>query len=62
MRLALDPETEALLVVQPIEGSPAMAANVQPGDHILQINGASTQGMTVETAASQIRGTCTFQR
>jgi carboxyl-terminal processing protease len=35
MRLALDPETEALLVVQPIEGSPAMAANVQPGDHIL---------------------------
>ncbi|MBE9109816.1 S41 family peptidase [Nodosilinea sp. LEGE 07298] len=56
MRLALDPETEALLVVQPIEGSPAMAANVQPGDHILQINGASTQGMTVEAAASQIRG------
>jgi carboxyl-terminal processing protease len=56
MRLALDPETEALLVVQPIEGSPAMAANVQPGDHILQINGASTQGMTVEAAAGQIRG------
>ncbi|MGG6242600.1 S41 family peptidase [Nodosilinea sp. AN01ver1] len=56
MRLSLEPETEALVVVQPIEDSPAMAANVQPGDHILQINGVSTQGMTVETAASQIRG------
>ncbi|MBE9159905.1 S41 family peptidase [Nodosilinea sp. LEGE 06152] len=56
MRLALDPETQALVVVQPIEGSPAIAANVQPGDHILQINGTSTQGMTVEAAASQIRG------
>lgn len=56
MRLALDPETEALLVVQPIEGSPAIAANVQPGDRILQIDGTSTQGMTVEAAASQIRG------
>ncbi|WOD39848.1 S41 family peptidase [Nodosilinea sp. E11] len=56
MRLALEPDTEALMVVQPIEGSPAMAANVQSGDRILQINGASTQGMTVEAAASQIRG------
>ncbi|NMF86410.1 S41 family peptidase [Nodosilinea sp. P-1105] len=56
MRLALDPETGALMVVKPIEGSPAMAANVHPGDHILQINGTSTQGMTVEVAASQIRG------
>ncbi len=56
MRLSLEPETEALMVVQPIEGSPAMAANVQPGDYILQINGTSTQGMTVEAAASLIRG------
>ncbi len=56
MQLSLDPETEALMVVQPIEGSPAMAADVQPGDRILQIDGTSTQGLAVETAASQIRG------
>ncbi|MBW4481312.1 MAG: S41 family peptidase [Tildeniella torsiva UHER 1998/13D] len=56
MQLSVDPETQVLTVVQPIEGSPAMAADIQPGDHIVQINGASTQGMTVEAAASQIRG------
>jgi carboxyl-terminal processing protease len=56
MRLALDEETEALMVVQPIENSPALAAGVQSGDRILQIDGTSTQGMTVEAAANLIRG------
>ncbi|MFZ4674524.1 MAG: S41 family peptidase [Nodosilinea sp.] len=56
MRLALDPDTQALIVVQPIADSPAMAANIQPGDRILQINGTSTQDITVEAAAGQIRG------
>lgn len=56
MQLALDPDTQALMVVQPIENSPALQAGVQPGDHILQINGTLTEGMTVEAAASQIRG------
>ncbi|PSN19020.1 peptidase S41 [filamentous cyanobacterium CCP5] len=56
IQLTLDPETQALTVVQPIQDSPAAAAGVQPGDRIIQIDGASTRGMTVETAASLIRG------
>lgn len=56
MQLMLDPDTEALTVVQPIENSPALAAGVQSGDRILKINDTSTEGMTVETAAGMIRG------
>lgn len=56
IQLSIDSETETLMVVQPIEGSPAVAADIQPGDYIVQIDGATTQGMTVEAAANQIRG------
>ncbi|MDA0266255.1 MAG: S41 family peptidase [Cyanobacteria bacterium] len=56
IQLTLDPETQALTVVQPIEDSPAMAADIQPGDRIVQINGTSTRDITVEAAADQIRG------
>lgn len=56
MHLSLDPETAALTVVQPMANSPAMAANIQPGDRILQIDGTSTQDMSVEDAANRIRG------
>ncbi|HEY9761220.1 MAG TPA: S41 family peptidase [Trichocoleus sp.] len=56
MQLMLDSDTERLTVVQPIENSPALKAGVRSGDRILQINDTSTEGMTVETAASMIRG------
>lgn len=56
MQLTQDKQTKALTVVKPIENSPAMQAGVQPGDRILQIDGRSTEGMSVETAASLIRG------
>ncbi|WP_228040927.1 S41 family peptidase [Nodosilinea sp. LEGE 07088] len=56
IQLTLDPDTNALTVVQPIADSPAMAADVQPGDHIVQIDGTLTQGMTTEEAANLIRG------
>jgi carboxyl-terminal processing protease len=56
MELTLDKQTQALTVVKPIENSPALRAGVQAGDKILKIDGRTTQGMTVETAASLIRG------
>jgi carboxyl-terminal processing protease len=56
IQLSLNPDTEQLTVVQPIADSPAMAANVQPGDLILQVDGESTEGWTVEEAANRIRG------
>jgi carboxyl-terminal processing protease len=56
IQLSLNPDTEQLTVVQPIADSPAMAANVQPGDLILQVDGEPTEGWTVEEAANRIRG------
>jgi carboxyl-terminal processing protease len=48
--------TKTLTVVEPIENSPALQAGIQAGGNILQINGRSTEGMSVETAAGQICG------
>jgi carboxyl-terminal processing protease len=56
MELTLDKQTQALTVVKPIQNSPALQAGIQAGDKILQIDGRSTQGMSVETAAGLIRG------
>jgi carboxyl-terminal processing protease len=56
MQLKQDKQTKALIVVKPIEGSPALAAGVQAGDRILQINGKSTTDMALDAAVNMIRG------
>ncbi|MCA9324839.1 S41 family peptidase [Candidatus Saccharibacteria bacterium] len=45
-----------LIVVAPLDGSPAKAAGLQPKDIIAAINGESTSGMAIETAVYKIRG------
>jgi carboxyl-terminal processing protease len=47
---------DVLTVIAPLEGSPAKAAGLAPGDKILKINDESTLDMTVEAAVSRIRG------
>lgn len=56
MRLKQDEKTKALVVAEPMKGSPAIEAGVQSGDELLVIDGKFTTGMSVETAASLIRG------
>lgn len=56
IKLQVDPQTQVLSVVEPIPNSPASAANLQAGDRILQIDGQSTAGMTVQDASDRIRG------
>ncbi len=56
IRLEVNDRTKQLIVVEPIENSPAMKAGIQVGDQILQIDGKSTKGMTVEQASNLIRG------
>ena len=57
-----------LMVVEPIEGTPAKEAGLKPGDHIIRINGVSTRGMSIEASSGRIRGpegstvTLTLQR
>ena len=45
-----------LIVVQPIEGTPAARAGLRAGDHITKINEKPTEGMTSQEAAVRIRG------
>ena len=45
-----------ILVVAPIEGTPAKEAGIKPRDRILEIDGESTEGMSLEQAALKIQG------
>lgn len=56
MRLKLDGLKQRIVVVEPMENSPASRAGIEPGDEILAIDNQSTIGMNVEDAAKLIRG------
>ncbi len=56
IQLSLDKDTKELIVVSPIEGTPASRAGVQPKDVIVSIDGAPSKGMTTEDAVKLIRG------
>jgi carboxyl-terminal processing protease len=56
IQLTQDPKTKQLVVVAPIEDTPASKAGIMPKDVITQIDGKSTKGMDVNKAVSLIRG------
>lgn len=56
IQLSQDEETKQLIVVSPIEGSPAAEAGVLARDVITKIDGQSTEGMDVNAAVALIRG------
>lgn len=49
-------EVGDIKVVYPLEGKPAQAAGVQPDDIIVNVNGQSTAGWTVQDAVHHITG------
>jgi carboxyl-terminal processing protease len=50
-----DPKTGAILV-DPIDGNPAIKAGVKPGDTILAVDDASVLGMKLDAVEGRIRG------
>ena len=56
IQLSLDKATKELVVVSPIEGTPASRAGVLSKDVIVTIDGRSTKGMSTEDAVKLIRG------
>ena len=55
LQIALNPEGK-LEVITPIAGSPAEKAGIQPRDRIVKIEGNSTENITLDQAASLMRG------
>lgn len=47
---------DQLVIIAPLEGTPASQAGLNAGDIILSINDESTAGLTVDQAVSKIRG------
>jgi carboxyl-terminal processing protease len=52
----LGKKNDRLVVISPIEGSPARAAGVRAGDIIAKINDEDTAGLSVDAAVNKIRG------
>ena len=51
-----DTETNRIMVLSPIKGSPAEKAGILPGDYIMKIDGESYTGEDNSIAASKIKG------
>jgi carboxyl-terminal processing protease len=52
----IDEATKRLLIVSPLEESPAWKAGVLAGDIVMEINGESTEGIKIEDAVSKLTG------
>jgi carboxyl-terminal processing protease len=49
-------ETCAMVIVAPLDDSPAEQAGLRPGDQVLAVDGASTLGETVSSLVYRVRG------
>lgn len=56
IQLSQDEETKELIVVSPIEDTPAFKVGIQSRDVIIKVDGKSTEGMTTDDAVKLIRG------
>lgn len=45
-----------LIIIAPLDGSPAKSAGIRPGDVILQVNDQPVAGLTLSEAVAKIRG------
>ncbi len=56
IQISIEKESNDLLIISPIEGTPAYEAGIKSGDKILSIDDISTKGMKIEDAVKLITG------
>ena len=56
IQISVEEKTNKIIVVSPIEGTPAYKAGIKSKDVIVSINGKLTDGMAIDNAVKLIRG------
>ena len=56
IQIVKDKESDSLIIISPIEGTPAYEAGIKARDMILSIDNVSTKGLNIEDAVKFIRG------
>ena len=56
IQIVKDKKSESLIIISPIEGTPAYEAGIKAKDKILSIDNVSTKGLNIEDAVKLIRG------
>jgi carboxyl-terminal processing protease len=54
--IEIDVRKDYIVIVSPLEGTPAFRMGLQAGDKIIEIEGQSTKGISPEKALSKLRG------
>jgi len=57
LQITVNPDSQQIEVVTPLEGSPAKTAGIEPHDKIIAIDGLDTSKLTLDEAAAKMRGT-----
>ncbi len=56
IQIVKDKESDSIIIVSPIEGTPAYESGIKAKDKILSIDNVSTKGLNIEDAVKLIRG------
>ena len=56
IQIVKDKESDSLIIISPIDGTPAYEAGIKARDKILSIDNVSTEGLNIEGAVKLIRG------
>ena len=56
IQISLDEVTNQIIVVSPIEGTPAFFAGIKPKDIIVSVDGKTIEGFSIDSAVKLIRG------
>ncbi|MEX0717433.1 MAG: S41 family peptidase [Planctomycetaceae bacterium] len=56
IQVQIDPESKRLTVMTPLPGTPAYKAGIHAGDIIMEIEGKSTEGFSIQDAVKLLKG------